>query len=190
MDIGEISCSLTEGRGWGGRGVHEIMYSSMHSSSLRTGRSLTICRSLFSGGGGIGGSKGGAPGTRAPPGGSKFFHFHAVFGKKLKNNSTFGSWRTPLGKILDPPLGGGACFGRGCASWGVGASQGDVCFPGGVYFPEGRDASGGCMLPGGCVLTRGCMLPRGVCASGEWVVVFQHALRQTPPPHEQNHTHE
>ena len=24
--------------------------------------------------------------------------------KKLKNNSTFGSWRTPLGKILDPPL--------------------------------------------------------------------------------------
>ena len=46
----------------------------------------------------------GAPGTRAPPWGSKFFHFHALFGKKLKNNSTFGSWRTPLGKILDPPL--------------------------------------------------------------------------------------
>ena len=37
----------------------------------------------------------GAPGTRAPPRGSKFFHFHAVFGKKLKNNSTFGSWRPP-----------------------------------------------------------------------------------------------
>ena len=44
---------------------------------------------------------GGAPG--APPG-SKFFHFHAVFSKNLKNNSNFGSWRTPLGKILDPPL--------------------------------------------------------------------------------------
>ena len=42
----------------------------------------------------------GAPGT--PPG-SKFFHFHAVFGKKIKNNSTFRGWRTPLGKILDPP---------------------------------------------------------------------------------------
>ena len=40
----------------------------------------------------------GAPGTRAPPWGSKFFHFHAVFGKKLKNNSTFGSWRPPWGK--------------------------------------------------------------------------------------------
>ena len=34
----------------------------------------------------------------APPPGSKFFHFHAVFGKKLKNNSTFGSWRPPPGE--------------------------------------------------------------------------------------------
>ena len=48
--------------------------------------------------------QGGAPGTRAPPWGSKFFHFHAVFGKNVKNNSNFGSWRPPLGKILDPPL--------------------------------------------------------------------------------------
>ena len=40
----------------------------------------------------------------SPPWGSKFFYFHALFGKKLKNNGTFGSWRTPLGKILDPPL--------------------------------------------------------------------------------------
>ena len=59
----------------------------------------------------IGGSKGGgvgAPGTR-PPWGSKFFHFPAVFGKNLKNNSNFGSWRTPLGKILDPPLDRSTC---------------------------------------------------------------------------------
>ena len=58
----------------------------------------------------IGGSKGGA--RDAPPRGSKFFHFHAVFSKNLKNNSNFGSLRTPLGKILDPPLrcpGGGIC---------------------------------------------------------------------------------
>ena len=41
----------------------------------------------------IGGSKGGARDAR-PPWGSKFFHFHAVFGKILKNNSNFGSWRT------------------------------------------------------------------------------------------------
>ena len=52
----------------------------------------------------IGGSKGGRQGRAPPPWGSKFFHFHAVFGKKIENNSTFGSWRTPLGKILDPPL--------------------------------------------------------------------------------------
>ena len=50
----------------------------------------------------IGGSMGGA--RDAPPRGSKFFHFHALFSKNLKNNSNFGSWRTPLGKILDPPL--------------------------------------------------------------------------------------
>ena len=42
----------------------------------------------------IGGSKGGRQGC-VPPRGSKFFHFHAVFGKKLKNNSTFGSWHPP-----------------------------------------------------------------------------------------------
>ena len=47
--------------------------------------------------------QGGRQGRVSPPG-SKFFHFHAVFGKKLKNNSTFGSRRIPLGKILDPPL--------------------------------------------------------------------------------------
>ena len=48
--------------------------------------------------------RGGARDARPPPPGSKFFHFHAVFGKNLKNNSNFRSWRTPLGKILDPPL--------------------------------------------------------------------------------------
>ena len=47
--------------------------------------------------------RGGARDAR-PPLGSKFFHFHAVFGKNVKNNSNFGSWRPPLGKILDPPL--------------------------------------------------------------------------------------
>ena len=38
----------------------------------------------------IGGSKGGARDAR-PPWGSKFFHFHAVFGKNVKNNSNFRS---------------------------------------------------------------------------------------------------
>ena len=51
----------------------------------------------------IGGSKGGARDAR-PPGPNSFI-FMQFSAKKLKNNSTFGSWRIPLGKILDPPLG-------------------------------------------------------------------------------------
>ena len=41
---------------------------------------------------------------RGRPRGSKFSLIHAVFGKNLKNNSNFGSWRINLGKILGPPL--------------------------------------------------------------------------------------
>ena len=46
----------------------------------------------------IGGSKGDARDGCPPPWGSKFFHFYAVFGKNVKNNSNFGSWRPPWGK--------------------------------------------------------------------------------------------
>ena len=45
--------------------------------------------------------------TRAPPWGSKFFQFHAVFGKIWQNRMLappLGSWRPLLGEILDPPL--------------------------------------------------------------------------------------
>ena len=42
--------------------------------------------------------RGGARDARPPPRGSKFFHFHAVFGKNVKNNSNFGSWRPPPGE--------------------------------------------------------------------------------------------
>ena len=53
----------------------------------------------------IGGSKGGRQGRAPPPGGVQILSFSCSFReKKLKNNSTFGSWRTSLGKILDPPL--------------------------------------------------------------------------------------
>ena len=53
----------------------------------------------------IGGSKGGRQGRALPPGGPNSFIFMQFSGTKLKNNSTFGSWRPPpLGKILDPPL--------------------------------------------------------------------------------------
>ena len=42
-----------------------------------------------------------------PPRGSKFFQFHAVFGKFWRNRMLApppGSWRPLLGEILDPPL--------------------------------------------------------------------------------------
>ena len=43
-----------------------------------------------------------------PPRGSKFFQFHAVFGKIWQNRllapPPLGSWRSLLGEILDPPL--------------------------------------------------------------------------------------
>ena len=51
-----------------------------------------------------GGSKGGRQG-RAPPPRSKFFHFHAVFGRK--NKLAHPLWELPpppKGKPLDPPL--------------------------------------------------------------------------------------
>ena len=37
-------------------------------------------------------------------GGPNSFIFMQFFGKNVKNNSNFGSWRPPPGKILDPPL--------------------------------------------------------------------------------------
>ena len=40
----------------------------------------------------------GAPGVRAPPSGSKFFHFHTVFGTPILGVGA------PSSKILDPPL--------------------------------------------------------------------------------------
>ena len=42
----------------------------------------------------IGGSRGGGAGTRAPPSGSNFLHFHAVFGKNWSNSM-----------LAPPPLG-------------------------------------------------------------------------------------
>ena len=45
----------------------------------------------------IGRSKGGHQG-RVPPEGPNSFIFMQFSGTKLKNNSTFGSWRTPWGK--------------------------------------------------------------------------------------------
>ena len=84
--------------------------------------------------------------------------------------------------------GGGVCSrGRVVCSRKVSASRGCVYSQGSVCF-LGVSAHGGCLLPGGGVcLLGGCLPPGGVSASGG--VASQRALRQTPPPCEQNHTH-
>ena len=55
-----------------------------------------------------GGSKGGREGRTPPPSASKFFQFHAVFGRIWQNCVfTPPPWRVhapPLGEILDPSL--------------------------------------------------------------------------------------
>ena len=48
--------------------------------------------------------QGGRQGRAPSPVGPNSFIFIQFSAKKLKNNNTFGSWRTPLGKILDPTL--------------------------------------------------------------------------------------
>ena len=111
----------------------------MHSSRMRTGRSLTVCRSLLLGGGGgllPGGvcSGGCAPrGVSAPQGVS-----------------------APGGCSKGCLLWGGVCSGGvsapgWCLLWGV-CSQGGVC-------------SGGCLLQGGCLLWR-VSAPGDVCSRG------------------------
>ena len=44
------------------------------------------------------------------PGGPNSFIFMQFSVKNWKNNSAFGSWRTPLGKILDQPLDSEQCY--------------------------------------------------------------------------------
>ena len=54
-----------------------------------------------------GGSKGGREERSSPPRGSKFFQFHAVFGKFWQNRMLtppLEGWRSHLGEMLDPPL--------------------------------------------------------------------------------------
>ena len=61
--------------------------------------------------------------TRPPPPlGSKFFQFHAVFGKIWKNRMLappppLESWRPLLGEILDPPLNFSWCSGEYLSSY-------------------------------------------------------------------------
>ena len=137
-------------------------------------------------------TRGGARDARPPPWGSKFFHFHAVFGKNVKNNSNFGSWCPPLGKILDPPLASvektvkQECIPVGCITSAAvvmslpECTGQEECLPRGC-LPVGCLAKRGCLTGGGCLprgrLAKGGVWPRGVCQGG----VSHHTLRQTSP---------
>ena len=151
----------------------------MHSSRMRTGRSLTVCRSLL------------------PRGGVVCSQGVCL----LQGVSALGggvcSWRGVLLQGVSAPGGclllegvfalGGVCSG-GCllpgdvCSWGVSAL-------GGVSAHRGCVCSRGCLLqgvsaPGQCVSALGGVCSGGVCCWGCLLlggVVSQHALRQTPP---------
>ena len=110
----------------------------------------------------IGGSRGGVRPSR-PPWASKFFRFHAVFGKIWRVHAPPGGFTPPLGKILDPPL---ACMAwegdvwlRACMAGegGVHGWRGGMCGWGGGHAWLGR----------GHMWLGACMAGRGVCMAGE-----------------------
>ena len=119
------------------------------SSRIRTGRSLTVCRSLLLGGGCL------------LPGGVCSGGICSGGGGVCSRGCLL------LGGLCSQ---GGFCSHRGFCSGGVSAlggvcSQGGVCsglclLPGGVSAPRGV-----CLLPG-VSAPRGCLLPWGVCSKG------------------------
>ena len=136
----------------------------MHSSRMRTGRSLTICRSLLPGGG--------------------VCLLRGVFVWVWV--STLGGVSAPGGCLL---LGGGVCswggcllsggvcsgglLPGGCLLLGEGLFQGGVCSWGDVSAAGGSAPGGGvCVYFWGCLLSEGCLLLGGVClgvsALGGW----------------------
>ena len=137
----------------------------MHSSRMRTGRSLTVCRSLLQGGVSAPGRGclllgGSAPGGSAPRGVC----------------SLGGVWsRGVCSRGVSPPRGvwsqGGVC------SWG--SDLGGACSQG-----------GGCLLPGGVWSWGGHLILGGVCSRGclLWGGGIPTCTEaDTPPPRGQNH---
>ena len=85
-------------------------------------------------------------------------------------------------------LRGGVCCQGGFPSYGCllggGSALGGNCSGGGVIAPWGGVFSQVGVCSRGCVCSRG---GRGICSGGR--CVSQHALRQRPPPCEQNSWH-
>ena len=128
----------------------------MHSSRMRTGRSLTVCQSLL-------------PGGVSAQGGCLF--------------PAGGGVSVPRGvSALGGLLLWGCLLWGGCLLRGVSAPGGFVC-SGGCLLQGGLSAPGECLLWG--VSTLGVSAPGVSALRGRrcllWGVVSQHALRQTPP---------
>ena len=116
----------------------------MHSSRMRIGRSLTICRSLL-------------PGGVLSPGGCTWFLGGCVWfcggcllrGCMLRWGGGLCGvcyWGVTAPGVSAP---GGVCSG-GYLLWGVSA-QGGVCSGGGSVCSRGSVCSGGCLLLGGSI---------------------------------------
>ena len=135
----------------------------MHSSRMRTGRSLTVCCSLLPGGDSPC-REGGLPG----PGEG----FSLLGGCLPDLGGGVSAWSQGV-----LPAGGGVCLIRG---WGCLPYRGGFCLLGGVCL-----VPGGFSLPGGPAWSRGVGSPcRGVgspCRGGGVCLEI--------PPCEQNHTH-
>ena len=123
----------------------------MHSSRMRTGRSLTVCRSLLPGGGVV-----------CSQGVCLLQGVSALGGGVC-------SWRGVLLQGVSAP--GGCLLLEGVSALG------GVCSGGGGACSQGMSAPGGCLLWGVCLLTggvsalggvysRGCLLQGSVCALG------------------------
>ena len=119
-----------------------ILTTRMHSSRMRTGRSLTVCRSLLLGGGGSfwGGLLLGGLLLRGPPSGG------SPWGSLLLGKVSFGGPPSWVGGCLLPGglLPGGLLLGGGASFWGVPPSLGGASFFWGV--PHWGVSLGGCLL--------------------------------------------
>ena len=150
----------------------------MHSSRMRTGRSLTVCRSLLPGGVSAPGGEESAGGVSAPegcllwggvcswgvstPGGCLLLGVCGLFpgGSVCSQGGVYSSGVSAPGGVS--ALGG--CVHRGCLLWG--SAQGGVCSGGVVCLLLGECLLlGGVCSQGGLLQDEGCLL-RGVSAPG------------------------
>ena len=108
-----------------------------------------------------------------------FFQFHNVFAKYYVKQECIPVGCVPSAAVAISPGGGGLSAARGCL-----LRRGLLLGGGCLLLGGGCLLIGVCLLPGvGCVSAPGVVCSGGCLPQGSapGVVVFQHALRQTPP---------